>query len=89
MIANRTWRSDMPRKRKRGGSLVAELAFSPSKAVNNVLEHNHIHDLGQGMLSDLGGICTLGVSPGAQLRNNELHSVKREIPIRLRNEQEP
>ena len=31
--------------------------FGPSQATGNVVEHNHVHDVGQGVLSDLAGIC--------------------------------
>ena len=41
-----------------------------SPAVRNIVEFNRIYNLGNGVLSDAGGIYTLGVSPGTVLRNN-------------------
>jgi hypothetical protein len=41
----------------------------------NVIEFNHVHDIGQGMLSDMGGIYTLGAQPGTIIRGNLIHDL--------------
>ncbi|MDD5708458.1 MAG: right-handed parallel beta-helix repeat-containing protein, partial [Kiritimatiellae bacterium] len=50
--------------------------LGPSASHNNVVEYNHIHDIGQGWLSDMGGIYTLGDSSGTVLRYNLIHHVE-------------
>jgi len=42
---------------------------------DNAVEFNHLHDIGQGILSDMGGIYTLGIQKGTALRNNLIHDV--------------
>jgi hypothetical protein len=49
--------------------------YKESPCRENIIEFNHIHDVGQGVLSDLGGIYTLGIQKGTVLRNNLIHDV--------------
>jgi hypothetical protein len=49
--------------------------YKPTPSGTNIIEFNHLHDIGQRMLSDMGGIYTLGLQPGTVLRNNLIHDV--------------
>jgi hypothetical protein len=51
--------------------------YMPSTAHGTRIEWNHIHDVGQGVLSDMACIYTLGAQPGTVIRNNLCHDVRR------------
>lgn len=46
-----------------------------TQAVHNLIEHNHVHHVVKGRLSDGGAIYMLGTSPGTVIRNNLFHDV--------------
>jgi hypothetical protein len=49
--------------------------YQRSISRDNLVEFNHIYNIGQGLLSDMGAIYTLGLSPGTVIRNNLIHDV--------------
>jgi hypothetical protein len=50
--------------------------YQESPCYENVVEFNYIHDIGQNMLSDMGGIYTLGPQHGTLIRNNLIQDVE-------------
>jgi len=48
---------------------------APNRTHSNLVEFNHVHHVMGGMLSDGGGIYTLGTQHGTAIRNNIFHDI--------------
>jgi len=51
--------------------------YGENVSKNNLIENNIIHDIGKGLLSDMGGIYTLGVQPGTVIRGNIIYRIEK------------
>lgn len=49
--------------------------YAESDGYGNIIEWNHIHEIGKGLLSDMGGIYLLGHAAGTRLRYNRIHDI--------------
>ena len=49
--------------------------YDQSLCKRNLISFNHVHHIGQGVLSDMGGIYTLGPSEGVVVSNNVFHDI--------------
>lgn len=50
--------------------------YGKSLATHNLFRDNLIEKIGQGMLSDMGGIYMLGISPGSEVMHNMIRNVR-------------
>jgi len=51
--------------------------YAENVSKNNKIEKNLIHDLGKGVMSDMGGIYTLGGQPGTEINGNLIYNVEK------------
>ena len=53
--------------------------YSDASCRENRIGYNLIHDLGKGVLCDMGGVYMLGIQPGSRIYHNHIYNVKCRI----------